>query len=84
MSVGSKLQAQIVATRLRSWFIGHLGLHQFGFRRGKGVGDALQVARRLVEEVVTSTGGGEGVDYHFMTSRRLTLEFVEGLCGIFC
>ena len=36
LSVGSKLIARVVATRLRSWFDGHLGLHQFGFRRGKG------------------------------------------------
>ena len=46
LSVGSKLLASVVtvvATRLRSWFDGHLGLHQFGFRRGKGVDDALQV-----------------------------------------
>ena len=39
LSVGSKLLARVVATRLRSWFDGHLGLHQFGFRRGKGVDD---------------------------------------------
>ena len=32
LSVGSKLLARVVATRLRSWFDGHLGLHQFGFR----------------------------------------------------
>ena len=43
LSVGSKLLARVVATRLRTWFDGHLGLHQFGFRRGKGVDDALQV-----------------------------------------
>ena len=57
LSVGSKLLARVVATRLRSWFDGHLGLHQFGFRRGKGVDDALQVTRRLVEEVATSLDG---------------------------
>ena len=37
LSVGSKLLARVVATWLRSWFDGHLGLHQFGFRRGKGL-----------------------------------------------
>ena len=57
LSVGSKLLAQVVATRLQSRFDGHLGLHQFGFRRGKGVDDALQVTRRLVEEVATSADG---------------------------
>ena len=35
LSVGSKLLARVVATRFRSWFDGHLGLHQFGFRRGR-------------------------------------------------
>ena len=54
LSVGSKLLARVVATRLRSRFDGHLGLHQFGFRRGKGVDDALQITRRLVEEVATT------------------------------
>ena len=65
LSVGSKLLARVVATRLRSWFDGHLGLHQFGFRRGKGVDDALQVTCRLVEEVATSTDGSEGVELSF-------------------
>ena len=41
LSVGSRLLARVVATRLRSWFDGHLGLHQFGFCRGRGVDDAL-------------------------------------------
>ena len=65
LSVGSKLLARVVATRLRSWFDGHLGLHQVGFRGGKGVDDALQVTRRLVEEVATSTDGGEGIELSF-------------------
>ena len=62
--VWSKLLARMVATGLRSWFDGHLGLHQFGFR-SKGVDDALQMTRRLVEEVVTSTGDHEGVELSF-------------------
>ena len=33
LSVGTKLLARVVATRLRCWFNGRLGLHQFGFRR---------------------------------------------------
>ena len=65
LSVGSKLLARVVATRLRSWYDEHLGLHQFGFRRGKGVDDALQVTRRLVEEVATSVDGNEGVELSF-------------------
>ena len=65
LSVGSKLLARVVATRLRSWFDGHLGLHQFGFRKGKGVDDALQITRRLVEEVATSSGDHEGVELSF-------------------
>ena len=65
LSVGSKLLARVVAARLRSWFDGHLGLHQFGFRRGMGVDDALQVSRRLVEEVATSTDVGEGIELPF-------------------
>ena len=57
--------ARVVATRLRSWFDGHLGLHQFGFRRGKGVHDALQVPCCLVEEVATNTDGREGIELSF-------------------
>ena len=68
--VGSKLLARVVATRLRSRFDGHLGLHQFGFRRGKGVDDALQVTRRVVEEVATSTDGVEGVELSFHDIER--------------
>ena len=65
LSVGSKLLARVVAIRLRSWFDSHLGLHESGFRRGKGVDDALQVAHRLVEEVATSTDGSEGIELSF-------------------
>ena len=65
LSVGSKLLARVVATRLRSWFDGHLGFHQFGFRRGKGVDDVLQVTRRLVEEIAGSNDDGEGVELSF-------------------
>ena len=54
LSVGSKLLARVVATKLRSFYDCHLGHHQFGFRQGRGVDDALQVTCRLVEEVATS------------------------------
>ena len=57
-----RVLARVVATRLRSWFDGHLGLHQFGFRKGRGVDDALQITRRLVEEVATSSGDHERVE----------------------
>ena len=70
LSVGSKLLARVVATRLRSWFDSHLGLHQFGFRRGKGVDDALQITRRLVEEVATSVDGSEGIELVFPRYRE--------------
>ena len=65
LSVGSKLLARVVASRLRSWFDGHLGWNQFGFRRGKGVDDALQVPQQLPREVATSTDEGEGVELSF-------------------
>ena len=65
LSVGSKLLARVAATRCRSWFDGHLGLHQFGSRRVRGVDDALQVTRRVVEEVATSSDGGDGVELSF-------------------
>ena len=57
LSVGFERLARVVVTKLRSWFDGHLGLHQFGFRRGEGVDYALQVTCRLVEEVASSTDG---------------------------
>ena len=47
------------------FFDGHLGHHQFGFRQGKGVDDALQVTRRLVEEVATSRDASAGVELFF-------------------
>ena len=53
------------ATRLRSFFDGHLGHRQFAFRQGKGVDDALQVTRRLVEEVATSRDASSGVELSF-------------------
>ena len=59
LSVGSKLLARVVATMLRS------GFHQFGFRRGKGVDDVLQVTRRLVEEIAGSHDDGDGVELSF-------------------
>eukprot|EP00971_Amphidinium_carterae_P053360 1051085-Amphidinium_carterae.1 len=51
LSVGAKLIARVVASRLRDWAEGFLGEHQMGFRPGRSVDDALQVTRRIVEEV---------------------------------
>ena len=65
LSVGSKLLARVVATRLRSFYDCHLGHHQFGFRQGRGVDDALQVTRRLVEEVATSLDTSAGIELSF-------------------
>ena len=77
LSVGSKLLARVVATRLRWWFDGHLGLHQFGFRRGKSVDDALQVSRRLVE-VATSNDGGEGNELSFQDIEKAYPKLCRG------
>ena len=79
LSVGSKLLARVVATRLRSWLDGHLGLHQFGFRRGKGVDDALQVARRLRP----ATMMGRESNSLFTILRKRIHVFVGAPCGIF-
>ena len=52
LSVGSKLLARVAAQRLNVWADGFLNEAQCGFRKGRGVDDALQVSRRIVEEVV--------------------------------
>ena len=58
LSVGSKLLARIVAMRIQAWTETWLHESNSGFRRGRGVDDALQVSRRLVEEAVRSTAEG--------------------------
>ena len=65
LSVGSELLARVVATRLRSFYDCHLGHHQFGFRQGRGVDDALQVTRRPVEEVATGLDTSAGIELSF-------------------
>ena len=70
LSVGSKLIARVVATRLRIAFDGHLGHHQFGFRQGYGVDDALQVTRHLVEEVAASRDTSVGVELSFHDTEK--------------
>ena len=59
-------------------------LHQFGFRRGKGVDDVLQVSHRLVEEVATSTDGGEGIELSFHDVEKAYPRVCRGFCAIFC
>ena len=51
LSVGSKIMARVVAARIMAWTEGWLDDRQCGFRRGRGVEDALQVTRRVVEQV---------------------------------
>ena len=51
LSVGSKLLARVVALRVQQWSEGFLKEEQNGFRRGRGVDDALMVSRRVAEEV---------------------------------
>ena len=52
LSVGSKLVARIVASRISQWSEEWLCEEQSGFRRGRGTDDALQVARRIIEDVL--------------------------------
>ena len=54
LSVAAKLIAKVVAFRLSSWAEGFLSEEQNGFRKGRGIDDAHQVARRIIEEVVLS------------------------------
>ena len=75
LSVGSKLLARVVATRLRSFYDCHLGHHQFGFRQGRGVDDALQVTSRAWIQVLVLSS-------LFMTLRKPTLGSVELRCGL--
>ena len=56
LSVGSKLLARIAADRLLRWSEGWLHEHQCGFRRNRGTDDALQVSRRIIEDIARSTG----------------------------
>ena len=78
---GRSLLARVVATRLRSWFDGHLRLHQFGFRRGKGVDDALQVAGR--RRLLPVTMMVRALSYLFTILKERIPVFVGEFCGIF-
>ncbi|CAE8670872.1 unnamed protein product, partial [Polarella glacialis] len=51
LSVGTKLLARVVASRLARWSDQWLHEGQTGFRAGRGTDDAQQVSRRIAEEV---------------------------------
>jgi hypothetical protein len=51
LSVGTKLLARIVSSRLQWWSEGFMDETQNGNRRGRGVDDVLQVSRRIAEEI---------------------------------
>ena len=46
--------------------------------------DALQVTRRVVEEVATSTDVGDGVELSFHDIEKAYPRVCRVLCGIFC
>ena len=56
MSVGTKLVARAVASRLQMWLAEYLPEEQMAFRGGRGVDGALQVSRRVNEEVLNTKG----------------------------
>ena len=55
-----------ITGRIKTLGMGYLllVLHQFGFWRGKGVDDALQVTRRLVGRLLQAPRGGGGTVFH--------------------
>ena len=56
LSVGSKLLARVVASRLSRWSETFLSDEQNGFRPSRGVDDALTVTRRVAEEANSAKG----------------------------
>ena len=58
-SVGTKLVARVVASRIQTWLKKYLPETQMGFRGGRGTDDALQVSRRVSEEVLRGKAKGE-------------------------
>ena len=83
LSVGSKLLARAVATRISTWSEDFLGEEQYGFRSGRSTDDALQVSRRLIEEASTLSHG-EPVMMAFLTSKRRTPVFADRPFGGLC
>lgn len=57
LSIGSKLVARLVASRLQKFSESFLDEEQQGFRRNRSVDDVLQVTRRIAEEVCTASAG---------------------------
>ena len=56
LSVAAKLIARIVASRLSAWIDVCLSEQQNGFRSSRGIDDAHQLVRRILEEVVVAEG----------------------------
>ena len=56
LSVSAKLVARIAATRLNHWAASFLPEEQHRFRTGRGIDDAHQVARRVIEEITVAAG----------------------------
>ncbi|CAK9056851.1 LINE-1 retrotransposable element ORF2 protein (ORF2p) [Includes: Reverse transcriptase [Durusdinium trenchii] len=54
LSVAAKLIARIAATRLSEWAEQFMAEEQQGFRKNRGIDDAHQLARRIIEEVILS------------------------------
>lgn len=54
LSVAAKIIAKVIAMRLSCWAEGFLDEEQNGFRKNRGIDDAHQVARRIIEEVVVA------------------------------
>ncbi|CAJ1414131.1 unnamed protein product, partial [Effrenium voratum] len=56
LSVAAKLVARIVASRLSAWIDVSLSEQQNGFFFSRGIDDAHQLVRRILEEVVVAEG----------------------------
>ena len=83
LSVGSKLLARVVATRLRSWSEGFIHESQCGFRKGRGVDDNLEMSQRIAEEVV-KTASEDWVLLTFFDiekEKRHSHEYARMPCG---
>ena len=57
LSVGVKILARIVASRLQTFSESFMDEEQQGFRRNRGVDDVLQISRRITEEVCFAKSG---------------------------
>ena len=56
LSIGAKIIARVVASRIQSFSESFMDEEQQGFRRNRGVDDVLQISRRLTEEICSSRG----------------------------